>query len=119
MVCSRCGLEDLTGSLEKRVERGASRVCANCRARPQTKIETKYGTCIPHQGEFDEHDNPIDNYGRLILPGYRKCQASDCMNPEHIISATEIERHDISYRTGIKLTFTEFINKLRKEGWKK
>jgi hypothetical protein len=116
MICSRCGRDDTTGSLDKRVERGASRICSDCRAKPAYKVLTEYGVCIPHHGEFDADDNPLDEFGYLLMPGFRKCFKSDCVNPEHILNAAEIERHDISYRTGRKLSFKEFWAKLMKEG---
>ena len=116
MICSKCGRDDTTGALDKRVERGASRICADCRAKPAFKVVTDYGICIPHHGDFDERDNPLTKDGELLLAGFRKCFKSDCVNPEHIILATEVERHDISYRTGRKLSFKEFWAKLMKEG---
>lgn len=117
MVCSRCGRDDTTGALDKRVERGASRICSDCRAKPAFKVVTEYGVCIPHHGLFDERDNPLDADGNLYRAGFRKCFKADCVNPEHIISAVdEMERHDISYRTGVKLTLQRFWSKLLREG---
>jgi hypothetical protein len=47
----------------------------------------KYGNtkCIPWQGEFDKEtlSRPIHE-GKEVLPGFRKCGHSDCVNPEHI-----------------------------------
>lgn len=119
MLCERCGYEDTTGLLEKRVDRGASKTCPSCRARPATVLKTAYGECMPHHGDFDEYDNPLDSAGNLYRPGFRKCFASDCVNPEHIFGAPETERLDISYRTGIKLSPWALWDKLAGERFKR
>jgi hypothetical protein len=117
MFCDRCGYEDTSGLLEKRVDRGASKTCPSCRARPTSIVKTKFGDCLPHQGEFDDDDNPLDDQGNLLMPGLRTCNASDCLNPEHILTVSDLEaeRHDISYRTGQRLAPGEFLKRLLKE----
>ena len=117
MVCSRCGIEDASGALEKRVERGASRVCQDCRARPAKVVRTAYGECWPHHGEFDEDDNPLDDFGLKLFDGIRKCGKKDCVNPEHIVLAVEIERVFKAPRNGKKLTLAEKWKRLLKEGF--
>ena len=115
MLCERCGYEDTTGLLEKRVDRGASKTCPSCRARPATVVKTEFGECMPHQGDFDDYDNPLDANGELFRPGFRKCFKSDCVNPEHIFGAAEAERNDLSYRTGVKLSVKDLWDKIAGE----
>jgi hypothetical protein len=118
MLCERCGNEDVSGLLEKRVDRGASKTCQSCRAKPQLTVKTAYGVCIPWQGDFDDNENPLDKDGNLYLPGMRKCGYSDCVEPDHVLTFLnlEAERHDLSYRTGKKLSVKEWLAKIRKEG---
>lgn len=117
MLCERCGYEDTTGLLEKRVDRGASKLCSSCRAKPAAVVKTEYGECLPWAGDFDANDNPLDADGVLFRPGLRKCGNSDCVEPDHVLTFLnlELERHDISYRTGKKLSIKEFLAKLRRE----
>jgi hypothetical protein len=117
MLCERCGYEDTTGLLEKRVDRGASKLCSSCRARPATTVKTEFGECLPWSGDFDTNDNPLNKDGSLYLPGLRKCGNSDCVQLDHVLTFLnlETERHDISYRTGKKLSVKEFLAKLRRE----
>jgi hypothetical protein len=83
-VCYKCGTEDTTGYIAKRIERGAERLCQSCSARPAKHIQTKFGRCKPHHGKFDDYDCPMDDNGEYILPGIRICGAKDCVEPTHI-----------------------------------
>ena len=118
MLCERCGYEDTTGLLEKRVDRGASKLCSSCRAKPVSVIKTEFGDCKPWAGDFDTDDNPLNPDGSLLLPGMRKCGNSDCVAEDHVLTFLnlEAERHDLSYRTGKKLSVKEFWVRLRREG---
>jgi len=119
MVCIRCGYEDASGHIAKRVERGSTQTCQSCRARPAEKVDSNYGKCRPWHGEFDEHENPVDRFGKLYKPGVRLCMNADCVEVTHIVPShlidPQLERHDISYRTGKKLTWLELLDKLESE----
>lgn len=115
MVCLKCGYEDDSGHIAKRVERGSSQTCSSCRARPAKTVDGPHGKCKPWHGAFDQDDNPLDDHGNQVLPGFRKCGHSDCIEQEHIFSAALSESLDISYRTGIKLTPAELWHKLMGE----
>lgn len=105
MICLRCGCEDLTGQIAKRVERHTSQLCSSCRARPTEKVDSILGKCKPHKGDFDLDTNtPLDVKGDPFMPGYRRCHNADCVEVEHIIPPIEFERINIYYRTGVRLT---------------
>lgn len=123
--CPKCGVQMSSELVYKRLWRGSDKVnCASCEAKPQEQI--RYGTeiCTPWQGEFDEDDNPMKN-GKLYRPGIRTCNHRDCVKKAHIITelAPEAidpktllaEQHDISYRTGKRLTFDELMTSLKAE----
>ena len=80
--CERCGMSD--DALQKKVERGGARMCNSCSARPAHRVQTKYGTCRPHRGLFDNDDNPLDPDGFPYRPGKRLCGNSDCIERSHI-----------------------------------
>jgi len=71
------------------------------------------GRCEPYRGEVDEEFRPIDTKGKLFLPGERTCRKKDCVNPSHIIPSIELERIDISYRTGLVTRFEDLERELR------
>jgi hypothetical protein len=49
--------------------------------------------------------------------GARTCNNLNCVRPEHVIPAIEMEWWDISYRTGEKLTHQEIYKKIMSEAW--
>ena len=110
MNCDRCGITiDLT-VIEKRIARGSTnRNCSDCNAKPTKKMATK---CQPWTGELNQDWLPIDNKGNLVKPGIRTCGYKDCMNRNHIIPDIELERWDISYRTGKKATLQDIRKEL-------
>lgn len=123
LICLRCGVEDLTGQIAKRVERHTSQLCSSCRARPTEKVDSILGKCKPHKGEFDLDKNiPLDVHGIPFMPGYRRCGNADCVEVDHITPAIEFERISITYRTGVRLSpdehmrnlISEFITRRRK-----
>lgn len=126
MICHRCGMEDQRGQILKRVERGGSQECASCLARPTNSVKTDYGICRPHRGELDEFDRPLDHRGKLYREGERMCGNSDCIAKSHIAGsepeispeqkALEAERHDISYKTGKKLSWDQLVKAVISEG---
>lgn len=89
MICNRCGGETSSSYVSKRKARGLSLVCQSCAARRHLTLKTKYGTCFPHQGNFDENENPLDKSGQLYLAGKRLCGYLDCCNLEHIVLAND------------------------------
>ena len=49
-------------------------------------VHTKKGKCLPWHGGFAGDDvTPLDDDGRLVLPGVRGCGHNDCVNPSHIM----------------------------------
>ena len=81
IICKRCGFTEFVAPDKRRRE---DRLCADCRARPRKTIN--YGLskpCIPHQGEFDSEDNPVE-FGHLFMPCKRVCKHSDCVEPTHV-----------------------------------
>ncbi len=82
IICRRCGFQEFVAP-DKR--KRADQLCRDCRVRPAKTIN--YGlekSCIPHQGEFDSEDNPVE-WGHLFMPGNRKCGHRDCIQPAHIV----------------------------------
>ena len=116
MSCNRCGMDISDGAVERRKARGTyDGRCSDCR--PHRSNEVKYDgePCRPWRGEVDEDLNPIDKNLKLYLPGVRTCGHKDCVNKNHIISpinVLELERNDISYRTGKPTTFQHFLQEL-------
>ena len=82
LTCRRCGFaEFVPGDKRKRLDQ----LCADCRRRPAKTINYGFAKpCIPHHGEFDNDDNPIQN-GHLFLPGKRDCGHRDCVELTHIV----------------------------------
>jgi hypothetical protein len=116
LICLRCGCEDLTGQIAKRVERHTSQLCSSCRARPAEKVDSVLGKCKPHKGDFDlDKSIPLDIQGTPFMPGYRRCGNADCVEPEHIVPEIEFERISITYRTGIRLAPDEQMKILAAE----
>lgn len=114
MICVKCGHEDTTTQMSHRVERGKSQECASCVAKPIARLKTKYGYCRPWHGEFDKMENPVNDDGSLVIDGFRKCGYSDCVEPTHIILYIELERIDTTWRTGVKLSAQEMIDKMNR-----
>lgn len=123
--CTRCGQSIMTNAIIKRQDRGDyNKDCKDCRTTEAKKVQ--YGTgqeyCIPHKGLFDEDDNPLDRQGKLYKPGIRSCGHRDCIRPMHIIKdpapqslPITLELYDISYRTGVKLSAEQMMERIRGE----
>jgi hypothetical protein len=41
--------------------------------------------CRPYKGELNEDWMPIDDDGKLFMPGHRICGAKDCVSSKHVI----------------------------------
>lgn len=85
MVCNRCGAEEDSIRMQKRLERGVDLLCRSCVAKPAKTVSSPFGKCLPWHGAFDLADNPLDDDGNPYLPGARICNHSDCVNRDHII----------------------------------
>lgn len=84
MVCQRCGADVAAGYIAKRLERGLDPLCKSCSAKRRLRLRTDYGICWPHQGEFDDYDNPLNDKGEILYQANRLCGNRDCVNPEHL-----------------------------------
>lgn len=71
--------------------------------------------CESHDGHFNWQDQPIDHKGRLLHPGARTCNHSDCVRESHIITPLELERNNFSYRTKQRADHQTQYNNLMKE----
>ena len=113
MNCERCGMEVSEAAVERRKARGTyDGKCSDCRNGMATEIKYNGTVCRPWRGEVDENLNPIDKNLKLYLPGVRICGHKDCVNKDHIISPInilELERNDISYRTGTRSEIEDFL----------
>ena len=113
MNCERCGMEVSEAAVERRKARGTyDGKCSDCRNGMATEIKYNGTVCRPWRGEVDEHFNPKDRNLKLYLPGFRTCLHKDCVNKEHIIQpdySLELERNDISYRTGTRSEMKDFL----------
>jgi hypothetical protein len=93
-------------------------MCADCRNGRATEIKYDGEPCRPWRGEVDEDWNPIDHNLKLYLPGVRTCGHKDCVNKQHIIQSRpkdwtpELERNDISYRTGRRSEMEDFLKEI-------
>ena len=77
--CERCGAVWVV-SPDKRKRTDLK--CFSCRMRPAKTISYGFGKpCKPHDGEFDQFDNPIVN-GHPLL-GQTSCSHSDCVELSH------------------------------------
>jgi hypothetical protein len=118
MNCERCGIEIDHSIIERRKSRGQDdQRCYDCRVNQLHEINYNGSVCRPWSGEVDEDLNPIDRKLRPYLPGVRTCGHRDCVNKEHIISAPqitalELERNDISYRTGRLSELQDYMREL-------
>jgi hypothetical protein len=120
MNCERCGISVSLITIESRRTRGIEdSLCTDCRNGRYKQISYGDLVCKPWRGEVDEDLNPIDNHLRLYLPGERICGHGDCVNKEHIIPAPkaedrslEMERNDISYRTGRLSQLQDYMREL-------
>ena len=81
--CVRCGFKWVVNA-EKRGRRDLK--CISCRIKPATTIQYGKLRCIPHQGLLSNRLEPMDSNGGMVLPGWRLCGHSDCVNPTHIVS---------------------------------
>jgi hypothetical protein len=116
MNCERCGIEINYKTIEQRRVRGRiDGRCSDCRVGPANEIKYNGSVCRPWRGEVDEDLNPIDRKLRLYLPGVRTCGHKDCVNKDHIDAAPnvlELERNDISYRTGRLSRLQDYMREL-------
>jgi hypothetical protein len=113
MNCNRCGIEISESAVERRRARGTyDGKCSDCRiTKAQYQIKYEGDICQPWRGRVDEDFNPIDEKLKLYLPGLRTCGHKDCVNRSHVIKAPtdlELERNDISYRTGRQSQWEDF-----------
>jgi hypothetical protein len=108
-ICRQCGLLDETPLMLKRKAKGLSLLCVSCRARPAYVVQTKFGVCRPHHGNFDEFENPLDDDGFLFRAGERLCGNSDCVEPSHIDPAKPSRASDADS----KLVTDEILRRLR------
>lgn len=114
MFCSSCFNEIDAQTLRMRRGKAKNRTdCTDCAS--AVPVKTKFGVCLSHVGDFNDGEIPVTRSGKTILAGVRKCGNSDCINPEHCVSERLLERFDISYRTGVKLSPVEFFATLEKE----
>jgi hypothetical protein len=81
--CCRCGFKWVVNA-EKRGRKDLK--CISCRVKPAHTIQYGKLRCTPHQGSLDADLNPVDDKGRIVLPGVRVCGHRDCVNPTHIVS---------------------------------
>lgn len=51
------------------------------------------------------------------MQGARTCNHPDCVNPQHVIPAIEMEWLDVSYRTKEKLSYQEIYKKIIAESY--
>lgn len=113
MDCERCGIYIEETVIAKRVGRAIyDKRCRDCRAKPAREVKYNSQICRPWWGELDENFNPIDKKLNLYLPGPRSCGHKDCVNKNHILPDPELERIDISYRTGSKSTMESVMKEL-------
>ena len=88
--CERCGCFMRDDTALTRVKRGKGLWgCQECHAGQMSRVRTAYGVCVPHKGEFDEQDNPLDRKGNLFRAGFRLCGHSDCVELDHIRASEE------------------------------
>lgn len=105
MNCERCGIWIEESIIQKREARGViDHLCRDCKAKPTREVKYNNEICRPWWGELDDDFNPIDKKGKLYLPGPRICGHKDCVSSKHILRDPELERIDISYRTGKRAT---------------
>jgi hypothetical protein len=116
MNCERCGISVSEAAIERRKARGTyDGKCADCRNGQANEIKYNGTVCRPWRGEVDEDFNPIDRNLKPYLPGLRTCGHKDCVNKEHIVSQPrelELERNDISYRTGRLSRLQDYLEEL-------
>jgi hypothetical protein len=120
MNCERCGIEIDERTIERRKGRGIlDQRCSDCRVKQLNEIKYNGIICRPWRGEVDEEFNPIDRNLKLYLPGIRTCGHRDCVTKDHIIQVAEtidrtleLERNDISYRTGRLSELQDYMREL-------
>lgn len=122
VACTRCGIDVLRNTVAKRAARGqADGYCRDCRATEFGKGGTNsrgVDICTPWRGHVDlDTMQPLNDKGEPHMPGIRTCGNADCCNKRHVIDfqALEAERHDLSYRTGKRLTVAAFMTALKQE----
>lgn len=79
-ICARCGFV-----WNQRQPRFIGGLCSSCLALQEKVLRRGRLACQPWQGRFAVDDvTPVNAAGAAILPGYRYCGHSDCVNPKHI-----------------------------------
>lgn len=118
--CPRCGQYIPGYVLEARKKRNAQRTdCADCEAGQRKHIRYGNQVCVAWVGDIDlDTMQPLDERGRPHMPGIRTCGHNDCVNSAHVMTwqKLEAERHDISYRTGVRLTHRQLVIAVKREG---
>lgn len=119
MDCNRCGIQLTEAAIEKRKSRGTyDGLCFDCRSSKAIYLQYDGEICRAWHGDVDDDFNPIDKKLKLYLPGIRTCGHKDCVNKSHIIPPAqeardiELERHDISYRTGKRTEWADLLKEL-------
>lgn len=99
-LCIWCGNWITKDAYLKRIERKRDdpNVCKDCtdvrRAAPLSKYKTKRTVhpdlgelfCYIWRGELNDDWLPIDDAGKLYMPGVRICGFKDCVAVEHVIA---------------------------------
>ena len=97
--CVWCGQWISKDTYMKRVERKRDYVdvCRDCLDIRKGDLLAKKGNvkrthpvlgvidCRPYKGELNEDWMPIDDDGKLFMPGHRICGAKDCVSSKHVI----------------------------------
>jgi len=75
-TCNRCGWV-----WEVNTTRNKHDNCQSCRSRKAQKVKD----CIAWHGHFAaDQITPVDDMGNQVMPGYRFCGNSDCVNSAHL-----------------------------------
>lgn len=82
--CTRCGIDITLDALATRRRRNdLSTLCKDCESTPRAKV----GMCKPWVGDVDlDTMQPLDERGRVFMPGERLCGNADCVNANHVDS---------------------------------
>jgi hypothetical protein len=90
--CLQCGQVIPLSTWEKNLARQRPDwdLCADCKMTPRNSIRNQHPSlgnliCLPHQGEVNEHWQPLDESGQLYRPGLRICGYKDCIALKHIV----------------------------------
>lgn len=79
--CARCGYE-----WEIKTVRNPEVFCYSCRSRKVQTVHGALGKCVPWHGRFAaDFATPVDDDGKVVMPGVRLCGNSDCVSVKHVI----------------------------------